>query len=492
MFKMEKNEVLLDTAIISIVLGSDCNMNCRYCYQHHKFTHETVKIEYVDRLFKDIYENDISPIAYNTKYHRLDFIGGEPLIYIDLIAEIVELWLKYLDGSKFTGSPSIVLNTNGLLFDTPKVQKFIEKYGYLCRVDFSIDGCKESHDKNRITLNGNGTYDRVWNNFVNLEVPWKTFRWVVDPTTAKYFSETIKNWVLGDFPYSWDYQFNLQSMDWNRYGAEILHNEYVKLYEWYTSQSLDFQSKHPIITSRHNLASIAETVIKDAIICPQTRVCLDSDGVITKCNCVAKVTTTNRTNYGNIMDENPEHREKMWRDAFSYIRGSEIHAENYESDCYHCPIGSKCGACPLSNKSYTGNEYYFPKNACSVMALFHAYTTLFKNQYLYANQQLGRNVKADYEVFYDKSYQIDKPENLLLPKCWALEVMSEKEYDEIKTVTEAVGGCVNPIETKYYTDADLEVFKQEYEKVKNITFNAGLTKLPDTVLNNYKKKNDLL
>lgn len=477
-FKMEKNEILTDKAIISIVLGSDCNMNCRYCYQHHKFTHEKVKIEYVDRFFKDIYENDVSPIAYDTKYHRLDLIGGEPLVYIDLISEIVELWLKYFEGSKFTGSPIIVLNTNGVLFDMPKVQEFMKKYGHLCHVDFSIDGCKEAHDKNRITVDGKGTYDRVWNNFVNLDgVAWKAFRWVVDPTTVEYFSETVKGWLLSDFPYSWDYQFNLQSMDWDKYGAKILHDEYVKLYEWYTNQPLEFQSRNAVITSHNRLSSIAENVIKDAIICPQTRVCLDYDGAITKCNCVAKVTTTNCTDYGNVMDENPEHRKKMWQDAFSYIRGSEMHIENYESDCYHCPIGSKCGTCPLSNKSYTGNEYYFPKNACSVMALFHAYMVLFKNQFLYANQQLGTKIKPN-TIYFDKDYQIDKPANLLLPKCWALEVMSEKEYDEIKTVTEAVGGYVNPIKTKYYTDADLEVFKQEYEKVKDITFNAGLKKIP--------------
>jgi sulfatase maturation enzyme AslB (radical SAM superfamily) len=51
--------------------------------------------------------------------------------------------------------------SNGLLYNTPKVQEFFKKYHNFISFSISLDGNKELHDKCRIDLNNNGTYDRV-------------------------------------------------------------------------------------------------------------------------------------------------------------------------------------------------------------------------------------------------------------------------------------------------------------------------------------------
>jgi sulfatase maturation enzyme AslB (radical SAM superfamily) len=93
----------------------------------------------------------------------LDFIGGEPLMEVELMGQIIEYtfntmielnhpWLYY----------SIVnLCSNGILYTTPKVQEFFKEYNSITHMSISIDGNKELHDSCRIDLNGDGSYDRA-------------------------------------------------------------------------------------------------------------------------------------------------------------------------------------------------------------------------------------------------------------------------------------------------------------------------------------------
>ena len=124
---------------------------------------ETAKI-FLDKLFNDEYDFINSK---NTDAIVFDFIGGEPLLEIELIEQIIKYslntmirlkhpWLKY-----FTTS----MCSNGLLYNTPKVQKFFKKYGHWWGgYSVSVDGNKELHDKCRIDCEGNPTYDIVINN----------------------------------------------------------------------------------------------------------------------------------------------------------------------------------------------------------------------------------------------------------------------------------------------------------------------------------------
>ena len=55
----------------------------------------------------------------------------------------------------------INIGSNGILYNTPKVQNFFNKYGNFISFGISIDGNKELHDSCRVDLNGEGTYDRA-------------------------------------------------------------------------------------------------------------------------------------------------------------------------------------------------------------------------------------------------------------------------------------------------------------------------------------------
>lgn len=98
-----------------------------------------------------------------------DFIGGEPFLEIDLIDRICD-YLKtemFRLGHHWFNSYRFSFSSNGINYDSEKVQRFISKNIDHLSIGLTIDGTKQKHDLNRI-WKGNGpergSYDDVVRN----------------------------------------------------------------------------------------------------------------------------------------------------------------------------------------------------------------------------------------------------------------------------------------------------------------------------------------
>lgn len=98
-----------------------------------------------------------------------DFIGGEPFLEIELIDKICD----YLKTEMFRlnhhwfNSYRFSFSTNGINYDSQKVQDFISKNKEHLSIGITIDGTKRKHDLNRIWKGYNperGSYDDVVKN----------------------------------------------------------------------------------------------------------------------------------------------------------------------------------------------------------------------------------------------------------------------------------------------------------------------------------------
>ena len=105
----------------------------------------------------------------NVKELTISFIGGEPFLEIELIDRIcdyfkVEAYKKELvcfNNYRFN------VSTNGINYNSPKVQEFICKNKKHVSIGITIDGTKRKHDLNRIWKGTNkerGSYDDVVKN----------------------------------------------------------------------------------------------------------------------------------------------------------------------------------------------------------------------------------------------------------------------------------------------------------------------------------------
>lgn len=142
----------------------DCSLRCSYCYQgvkdHHYMTTEMGK-KIVDFIFKEA-EDDESVLSYKQNAGIIiDFIGGEPLLNIDVVTDIIDYFEQKLIE---TNSPWLfwhryTFSSNGVDYFNPKVQTLLKRYKNLLNIGVTVDGCKEIHDTCRVFPNGKGSYD---------------------------------------------------------------------------------------------------------------------------------------------------------------------------------------------------------------------------------------------------------------------------------------------------------------------------------------------
>lgn len=140
---------------ITFIVTKDCQLACKYCYLVGKNDKE--------RMSWDIAKAAVDYILDHEEDFReesviWDFIGGEPFLEIDLIDRVCDYIKKelYRRNHHWFNSYIFSFSTNGINYDSDKVQNFIKKNQSHISIGITIDGTKAKHDLNRI-WKGNGS-----------------------------------------------------------------------------------------------------------------------------------------------------------------------------------------------------------------------------------------------------------------------------------------------------------------------------------------------
>lgn len=194
-----------------------CNFSCRYCYES-----DNKPSSYMTNDVADSSISFILDLFQKGKYTALwiNFHGGEPMLNVKIIKYIVEKLYKY-NIKLFTS-----MTTNCSVLDE-------EICDYINELTISLDGKKDTHDRNRIQRNGKGTYDLVINNALKMlrkkgEV---RLRMVVSPDTVSELASGIKHLVslgFNEIIAGVDY-FN---SNWNEQLFDELQGQYELVRKW--------------------------------------------------------------------------------------------------------------------------------------------------------------------------------------------------------------------------------------------------------------------
>lgn len=151
---------------ITFIVTKDCQLACKYCYlvgknEKERMTWEVAKtaIDYILDHESDFKEESVI----------WDFIGGEPFLEIDLIEKICD-YIKtemFRRNHHWFNSYRFSFSTNGINYDSEKVQDFIKKNKSHLSIGITIDGTQKKHDLNRIwkgTGEERGSYTDVVRN----------------------------------------------------------------------------------------------------------------------------------------------------------------------------------------------------------------------------------------------------------------------------------------------------------------------------------------
>ena len=131
-----------------------CNLNCSYCFASqgkYQGDRALMSFEVGKQAFDFLIAN-----SGTRKNLEVDFFGGEPLMNLDVVKQLVEyarsIEKQHHKNFRFT------LTTNGVLLDD-EVTDFLNRE--MDNVVLSLDGRKEVHDRFRKDYTGKGSYDLI-------------------------------------------------------------------------------------------------------------------------------------------------------------------------------------------------------------------------------------------------------------------------------------------------------------------------------------------
>lgn len=147
---------------VTFIVTEDCNLRCEYCYISHKEVGKVMSL----KVACDFIDFLLNMKTVKSPAVILEFIGGEPLLEVDLIDKICDYFKKeaYRKQDKWYWNYRISICTNGVNYSDENVQRFILKNIGKLSVSITIDGVKEKHDMHRVFPNGKGSYDIIKKN----------------------------------------------------------------------------------------------------------------------------------------------------------------------------------------------------------------------------------------------------------------------------------------------------------------------------------------
>ncbi len=351
----QKNDLKDVPVALNLFFTGKCNLNCTYCFvdkrgQEKKTLDEKSIKKSIDELF-----------CYPGKRKVISFNGGEPLLEWDLLKRI-HLY-AYKKARREQLALDIVVVSNGTLLRQEMVDFFI-KYKTILKV--SVDGKKETHDKQRPLLRGSSksTFDLVMKNIQ--EINWKGMpvaaSVVFTPQSLDSFAENIDFLAKKNFSFVEIYP-DIHAV-WGK-GDIIKLKKALKKFEQYYIES--FKNGEAVFKN-----SLLDGIVNDVRL-EKNESCVnvqaDCAGNYYVCDKVLSLPAEKRGEYeiGNIRDGLADaQRLRLLSGLRAEIKksaGLKCQACQYERYCF-CPIGSY-----IFHKFEKKRNLGFWKNFCQVSGI---------------------------------------------------------------------------------------------------------------------------
>lgn len=163
-------------AQLTLCVTEDCNLRCKYCVYSGEYKYErmhnknymnfNIAKKAIDYFFAKHCKYEKSNFLYKEK--SIGFYGGEPLLNLNLIKKCVE----YINSKYNDNLINYNITTNGTML-SDYINEFFYKNDFNVRI--SLDGPEFEHDRNRITKDGNATYEKIIKNLVRFKKIYPTY-----------------------------------------------------------------------------------------------------------------------------------------------------------------------------------------------------------------------------------------------------------------------------------------------------------------------------
>lgn len=345
---------------ITLVLTHQCNLDCTYCYEHHKNSC-TMSAE----LAKEIVDRELS-MDDGVSMVEFDFFGGEPLLEFDTVKEVVE-WTVAREYDK---DYIFFITTNGVLL-TDDMKVWLREHTGVLQIGLSLDGTKEMHDVNRCD-----SFDEIDLDFFRTVYPEESVKMTISRETLPKLAEG----VIFCHSIGYDVSCNLA------YGIDWESEENRAVFERELARLIDFYLENPhlkpcSILDVNRIKSIASQEDRTYRLCGAGYAmrAYDCDGSCYPCQYFLPIC---------VGDEKARRSLEL---DFSSLR---LREEQVDEKCRSCFIRNACPTCYGNNYATTGDIYRRDMRICKMNIIQFKAIAYFAIK-LFEADRLGEYEKAE-------------------------------------------------------------------------------------------------
>lgn len=409
---------------VTFQVTDKCSLACKYCYQINKGVRR-MKFETAKKLIDAILEGDerfshyinpdISPGII------IEFIGGEPFLEAELIEQISDYFVERATElcHPWATMFSFSISSNGVHYFEPAVQHYINKYAPVLSLNVTIDGNKELHDSCRVFPDGRPSYDLAvaacedWmakGNYMGSKI-------TIAPGNLEYLVPAILHMI----------KLGYTEINANCVYEEGWTIEHAKIFYKKLKELADYWIDNDLVES-HYLALFSETFFKPkeeddiGTWCGGTGSMLscDPDGYLYPCIrfMESSLGTDQKPICFGHVDYGIAQRkcDKDCKECLDKVN-RRTQCQGDSEKCWDCPIAAGCSDCAAYNYQVNGtveSKAIFICDMHKARALANAY--FWNKWYAKTNQS---------KVF-----------KIHIPKEWALEIITENEWNMLKELEE--------------------------------------------------------
>lgn len=409
--------------VLTFQVTDECNLACTYCYQINKGKRR-MQFKDARKLIDMVLCGDEKMAGYlepvSSPAIVLEFIGGEPFLNIVLIEQICDY---FIDKAIELCHPwatmfCISICSNGVLYFHPEVQNFLNKYRGNISFSVTIDGNQELHDTCRVFPDGRPSYEFA----VAAAKDWISRGYemgskiTIAPENLNYLCEAV---------------FHMVSLGYEEINANVVYEkgwtaEHAREYYRQLKKLADYWIDNNLVES-HYLSLFEEDSFHpkeegdDENWCGGTgsMLAMDPDGYLYPCirymesslGIGRKPLWIGHVDTGIAQTECTK---SCLRCLNSITRRTQS-----TDECYFCPIADGCAWCSAYNYQVNGT----PDSRCTYICGMHKARSL-ANVYFWNR-------------WYRKTGN-SKRFKMYCPKEWALQVVSENEYKQLKEMEEQI------------------------------------------------------
>ena len=164
----------MPTRYITLCVAEYCNLNCTYCYEHHKTSKRMSR-----ETALQILERELAHVC-PCEYVCIEFFGGEPFLGFDTIKCACEYVASVLKPEQYIAFAT----TNGVLVHGEIKEWLLAHPEFSCSL--SLDGTREMHNINR-----SGSFDQIDLDFFAKQYPEQSIKMTVSRETLPHMAEGV-------------------------------------------------------------------------------------------------------------------------------------------------------------------------------------------------------------------------------------------------------------------------------------------------------------